>query len=238
MYYIPDPVFFILVDDCLNSSDTFVYIFLSLLDGHFLSNFIFKNRNASSPMSNETLAMSYTAAVGSALTVAFGLATFIQKRYPAAQAKAFMKWVAFPSAITASSLNCYIVRSPEIGSGVPLLDQHGRPVSDTETSQEAAKRGVHSTTLTRAILQAPVYFLPPLLMMPLQKTLLKNHPALGVPVTTYLLLTSFGIGLPCTIALFPQIAEIDASEVEAKFQHLRDPETDAPYKVYYYNKGL
>jgi hypothetical protein len=75
-------------------------------------------------------------------------------------------------------------------------------------------------------------------MIPLQKTLLKNRPALVVPVTAYLLLTSFGLGLPFTTALFPQIAEIDASEVEAKFQHLRDPETDAPYKVYYYNKGL
>jgi hypothetical protein len=189
-------------------------------------------------MTTETLALSYTAAVGSALAVAFGLATIIQKRYPAEQAQNMMKWIAFPSGVAASSLNCYIVRSPEIDSGVPLLDQHGQAVSDTATSQEAAKRAVHSTTLTRAILQIPVYFIPPLLLVPLQKTLLVKYPQLSLPVTTYLLLTSFGLGLPCTIAMFPQIAEIDASEVEAKFQHLRDPETDAPYKVYYYNKGL
>lgn len=37
------------------------------------------NRNASSEMSNETLMKSYGTAVFSALTVAFGLATFIQK---------------------------------------------------------------------------------------------------------------------------------------------------------------
>ena len=37
------------------------------------------NRNASSEMSNETLIKSYSAAVASALTVAFGLATFIQR---------------------------------------------------------------------------------------------------------------------------------------------------------------
>jgi hypothetical protein len=214
------------------------YLHLILTSSFSFFIFVSKNRNASAPMTSETLAMSYTAAVGSALAVAFGLATVIQKRYPGPQGKSLMKWVAFPSAITASSLNCYIVRSPEIDSGVPLLDQHGSPVSETETSQEAAKRGVHSTTLTRAILQAPVYFVPPLLMIPLQKTLLKNRPALVVPITAYLLLTSFGLGLPFTTALFPQIAEIDASEVEAKFQHLRDPETDAPYKVYYYNKGL
>jgi hypothetical protein len=37
------------------------------------------NRNAASEMSNETLMKSYATAVTSALTVAFGLATFIQK---------------------------------------------------------------------------------------------------------------------------------------------------------------
>ena len=37
------------------------------------------NRNASSPMTNETLLKSYGAAVGSALLVAFGLATGIQR---------------------------------------------------------------------------------------------------------------------------------------------------------------
>lgn len=37
------------------------------------------NRNASSEMDNATLLKSYSAAVASALTVAFGLATFIQK---------------------------------------------------------------------------------------------------------------------------------------------------------------
>ena len=70
------------------------------------------NRNASSPMTNETLAISYGAAVGSALTVAFGLAKLIQRRYDPATAKSLLRWVAFPSAVVASSLNCYIVRSP------------------------------------------------------------------------------------------------------------------------------
>lgn len=74
------------------------------------------NRNASSPMTNETLAKSYAIAVGSALAVAFGLATAIQKRFEPAKAKQLLRWVAFPSAVVASSLNCYIVRSPEIES--------------------------------------------------------------------------------------------------------------------------
>lgn len=196
------------------------------------------NRNAASPMTNQTLMKSYSAAVGSALAVAFGLATFIQKRYSPTKAKELMKFVAFPSAIVASSLNCYIVRSPEIESGIPLLDDEGKNVLDGETSAVAAKYGVYSTTLSRALLQAPVYFLPPLLLGgPLQK-FVKQRPAIRVPLTTFLLLTAFGIGLPATVAIFPQIVSIAPADVESKYQHLKDPKTRQLYTVYYYNKGL
>lgn len=189
-------------------------------------------------MSNETLLQSYSVAVGSALVVAFGLATFIQKRYSPEKAKSLMKFVAFPSAIVASSLNCYIVRSPEIETGIPLSDVDGTDVLEGETSTAAAKRGVYSTTMSRALLQAPVYFLPPLLLGgPLQKIVARN-PAVRVPLTTFLILTSFGIGLPATVAIFPQIVSITPEEVESKFQDLRDPKTQKPYTIYYFNKGL
>jgi len=197
------------------------------------------NRNACAPMTNETLLKSYGAAVGSALVVAFGLATGIQRRFDAQKAKSLMRWVAFPSAVVASSLNCYIVRSPEIESGIPLMDAEGKNVLLGETSQVAATRGVNSTTLSRALLQAPVYFLPPLLVAsgPLKQVLTK-HPTLTVPLTTFCLLACFGIGLPASTAVFPQIAEIDPNDVEDKFQHLRHDTTQQPHKVFYYNKGL
>ena len=94
----------------------------------------YQNRNASSPMTNETLLKSYSAAVGSAIVVAFGLSTFVQKRFPAEKAKQMMKFVAFPSAVVASSLNCYVVRSPEIATGVPLMDANGKTVLEEERS--------------------------------------------------------------------------------------------------------
>lgn len=199
----------------------------------------FFNRNASSPMSNETLATSYGVAVGSALSIAFGLSTLVNKRYPKHQAKALMKWIAFPSAVVASSLNCYIVRSPEIETGVPLLDEDGQEVSQNgERSQVAARAGVHSTTLSRALLQAPVYFLPPFLLgLGPFKTLLQKNPRMSVPLTTFLLLNCFGVGLPATVALFPQISSIPASSVENQFRSLRDKD-GKPYEVFYYNKGL
>lgn len=207
-------------------------------------------------MSNETLALSYSAAVGSALMVAFGLATAIQKRFPKPQAQQLMKFVAFPSAVVASSLNCYIVRSPEIDSGIPLLDERYNPilVATTTTndkdgttstsmgpaiSKVAARQGVHSTTLSRALLQAPVYFLPPLLLAvgPLNR-LVSQNPTYRIPLTTALLLFSFGVGLPATTALMPQMASIPAQDVEQQFHHLINRSTQQPYPIYYYNKGL
>lgn len=198
------------------------------------------NRNAASEMTNETLIKSYAAAVGSALTVAFGLATFIQRRYPPAQAKNLLRWVAFPSSVAASSLNCYIVRSPEIDTGIPLVNGDGDDVLPNETSKIAAERGVNSTTFSRALLQAPVYFLPPLLMgaiPPLKNALLRN-PMMRVPMTTYLLLVCFGIGLPASVAVFPQMGEIKVDEAEEKYHNLQDEKSGKPYKVLYYNKGL
>jgi len=199
------------------------------------------NRNAASEMTNATLATSYAAAVGSSLTVAFGLATFVQRRYSPARAKHLMRWIAFPSSVVASSLNCYIVRSPEIDTGIPLADGDGEEVLPGETSQIAARRGVESTTLSRALLQAPVYFLPPLLMgavPPLRNALLR-HPLMTVPTTTYLLLVGFGIGLPASVAVFPQTGEIRVEEAEEKYRQLKDEKNGGkPYEVLYYNKGL
>jgi O-antigen/teichoic acid export membrane protein len=198
------------------------------------------NRNASSPMTNETLAKSYAAAVGSALTVAFGLATFIQKRFEPQQAKNLLRWVAFPSSVVASSLNCYIVRSPEISSGISLVDENGVDVLPGETSKIAAERGVNLTTMSRAVLQAPVFFLPPLLMssVPLFANAVAKNPMLRVPMSTYLLLVCFGIGLPASVAIFPQMGEIRVEEAEEKYHNLRNEKTGKGYEVLFYNKGL
>jgi sideroflexin-5 len=213
------------------------------------------NRNAGAgAMTTATMAQSYAIAVVSALTVAFGLATFIQRRYPPAKAQSLLRYVAFPSAVVASSLNCYIVRSPEITTGIPLLNAAGENVlahvgcdnddddedNEVTTSRIAAAAGVYTTTASRALLQAPVYFLPPVLLatVPALQRLLAAQPRLTVPLTTYLLLVSFGMGLPATVALFPQMSTIEAHQVEERFQHLRDPTTNQPYKVFYYNKGL
>jgi len=204
------------------------------------------NRNASSPMTNDTLAKSYAGAVGAALTVAFGLATFVKRRYDPARAAQLLKFVAFPSSVLASSLNCYIVRAPEIETGVDLLDEDHNTISMPlgEKSQLAAAKGVYETVASRAILQIPVYFVPPALMVvvPVLKNVVAHNPSVAVPLTTYLLLLSFGLGLPGAIAVFPQFGTIDATELEDPFQRVtmidRDTGVTELRRCFKYNKGL
>lgn len=154
-------------------------------------------------------------------------------------AKQLLKFVAFPSSLLASCLNCFIVRYPEIGAGVPLLDPHDlTPVfSSDQTSVEAARKGVYETVASRAILQVPVYFIPPFLTSTLFRSTLASNPTLTVPLTTFLLLVSFGFGLPFAIAVFPQYGTIDRSQVESNFQQATD-KSGQPIEVFKYNKGL
>ena len=128
-----------------------------------------------------------------------------------------------------------------IDSGVPLVNDRGVDVLPGETSRVAAERGVNSTTLSRAMLQAPVYFLPPARMgaVPAIRNAVAASPGLRVPVTTYLLLVCFGIGLPASVAVFPQMGEIRVDEAEEKYHGLKDEKNGGkPYDVLYYNKGL
>jgi hypothetical protein len=139
----------------------------------------------------------------------------------------------------ASCLNCYIVRSPEIDTGVPLLHpQDLTPVFPPgETSCAAAKKGVYETVASRAILQVPVYLVPPVLTATVFSSFLAANPLLTVPLTTYLLLVSFGFGLPFAIAVFPQFGDIGAANVEDRFKGMKDV-SGKTMDTFKYNKGL
>mmetsp|Transcript_7362 Transcript_7362/g.10802 ORF Transcript_7362/g.10802 Transcript_7362/m.10802 type:complete len:152 (-) Transcript_7362:1825-2280(-) len=135
----------------------------------------------------------------------------------------------------------YCPGSPEMESGIPLLNNQGDPIRASGRqlySQQAAKVGVLTTTASRAILQTPVYLVPPLLLetiTPLHTYMVEHS---SIPLTTFLLLTSFGFGLPAAVAIFPQRGRISSQDVEPKFRSLIDPATNQPYKEFYYNKGL
>merc|ERR1712187_424117 len=105
-------------------------------------------------------------------------------------------------------------------------------------SQEAARRGVYATTASRALLQAPVFIIPPLLLsyVPFFKKIVNRQPTMAIPLMTYMVILAFGLGLPAAVAIFPHICEIRVEEVEMSFRELRND--GVPYKRFYFNKGL
>ena len=217
------------------------------------------------------LIQSYAAAVGIALLIAFGLDSLVHHYFEGEKAAILARYISFPSAMIASSWNCYIMRCSELETGVPLLDEHGQnivvglpavaavaklpapaPVDDdtgddkettatttiteaiSSSSQIAARYAVYATTASRALLQVPTFCIPPLLLdsswLPF-KAYVQTHPSAEVPITTFLLLLSFGIGLPIVIGLVPQRSTIKATDVESKFANLG-------YDYFYFDKGL
>jgi hypothetical protein len=196
------------------------------------------NRNASSTMSNETLAISYASAVSAALLVAFGVSSFIRRRYDTATAARLLKFVALPSSIVASSSNAYIMRRPEIASGIAVVDANGSEVLAGARSSAAASKAVRETVLSRVFLQVPTFFIPPMFMSlgPLSRAAAAS-PAADLSLNTFLTILGFGLGLPAAVGAFPQRGEIAVSDLE-QGSELRLQCEKKGLQTVYYNKGL
>jgi tricarboxylate carrier len=189
------------------------------------------NRNASSPMSTELMVGSYMGAVTSALGVVYVANMIIQKL----AMPSLMKFVAFPASMVASSGNCFIVRRPELGTGIPVMDADGNRVGGEGLSKAAANIAVFQTVQSRMVLQCPTYLVPAVLMsLPGLNAL---SPMATLCASTYAVIVSFGCGLPATLSIWPAIGTIEAKDCEPEFQNLVGAD-GKPLTTLYFNKGL
>ena len=185
------------------------------------------NRNASSHVTNETLIMSYAGAVTSAICIAYGLSSAVKATMSPDRAIKVLRLVAMPTSMIASSVNCYIVRRPELETGIMVYDEQGKELG---LSKAAAKKSMSEVIFSRMVLPIPVFGVPPLLMsVPIISRFLLRNPRMTLPVSASFLMLGFGFGLPASIAAFPQKGSISASLIE--------PELKAHGTVTY-NKGL
>ena len=216
------------------SQSTFALLLWSWLNQSQNALVNYYNRSVSSKTSsNEAIIKSYAVAVGTVLAITFRLEVFIRSHFAGEEAAELMRFISFPSAVIASSLNCFIARRPEIDSGVALLNDQLEDVLPGETSLVAAAHSVYSTSASRAILQLPTFVIPPLILdtvAPL-KDYMSLNPSSDVPITTFLLLITFSVGLPCVVGILPQMSKISVEDAESKYN-------DLGYKEFYYDKGL
>ena len=186
------------------------------------------NRNATSAASNSVLFASYAGAVTSAISIAYGLSRGVKRFASPERAATLLKFVAMPTSMVASSVNCLIMRWPETQSGILVYE----PASGKEVglSKVAAQKAIQETVVSRILLQLPVFLFPPLMsMLPPISSFLKRNPRWGTPVMTGFLFLGFGLGLPASIAAFPQEGRVRESELEPELRGRGDLK---------YNKGL
>ena len=196
------------------------------------------NRNATSPTSDATLAVSYTAAVAAALSVAFGLSQFVQRRFSPERARTLMQFIAFPASMVASSANCYIMRRPEIAPGITLFNEQGDVIAEGAKSSVAAAKAVKETAISRAFLGIPCFLIPAATMsLPPIARFCAASPAAGLGLYTFVSILFFGFGLPATVAIFPQTGSVGVGELEPHIQRALES-AGKKVEVAYYNKGL
>ena len=185
------------------------------------------NRNATSRISDATMLASYGGAVSSAMAIGYGLSRFVKSYFPPEKAVNVLKFIAMPTSVVASSVNCLIMRWPEMSTGIKVFNKSGEEVG---VSQIAAKKAIQETVYSRMLLQVPVFVFPPVMtFLPPIAKLLRKNPRLTTPITTAFLFIGFGIGLPASIAAFPQDGVLRESAAET---HLRG------HGDLVYNKGL
>jgi tricarboxylate carrier len=175
------------------------------------------NRNATSTVTDTVLAASYTGAVTSAMTIGYGLSQLVKRSFTPERATSFLKFIALPTSMVASSVNCLIMRWPETSTGITVYsDDTGEEIGK---STVAAKKAIKETVFSRMLLQLPVFVFPPMMtFLPPIASIMRKNPRLTTPITSVFLFIGFGLGLPASIAAFPQEGYLEESEVEPQLR--------------------
>jgi len=227
-----------------------------------------EEESTSTSSSSSTMVQGYVGAVTGACGVSLGLKTFIDTNtsfnWSVAKKIKLQRYVALPAIAIGSAINVILMRRNELTTGITIYyEQTNNNNNDDDqveivtvgSSQVAATKALQEMTISRMLLAVPVFLLPPLGVSFIDtivsqhsmtvKRLMQKKKTLLV-LNTFFVLLGFSIGLPATIALFPQIGSIPVNEVEEQFQHIQDHnnnnnKTDdgrRSIQVFKYNKGL
>jgi hypothetical protein len=204
----------------------------------------YANRNASNDVPDETLALSFFAAVSASLAVGVGAARWADARAAAAAAGARGRgWlqsaaaarhlrvaVPFLAAAAAKPLQIGLLRADELAAGVVVRDEDGAPRG---RSVRAGRFALATTVATRVLYLAPMLFLP------------HAHAAAcaalprAPPLLLYVALAaaSSAAFTPLALALFSQQARLPADALEPQFRALARAQ-GGPVRILEFNKGL
>ncbi|CCE89996.1 Fsf1p TDEL_0A06640 [Torulaspora delbrueckii] len=195
------------------------------------------NANKSHPMSTKQLITNYAVAVSASCGVAVGLNKLVPRlKNLKPHTKLILgRLVPFAAVVSAGIVNVFLMRGNEITKGISVFDSNGEEVGK---SKKAAVIAVGETALSRVINATPVMVIPPLLLVRLQRSLLKGK-SLGVQTAASLgviACTAFA-ALPFALALFPQRQAIHLNKLESELKDKKDRD-GKPIELVYFNRGM
>ncbi|QPG73139.1 Putative alpha-isopropylmalate carrier [Brettanomyces nanus] len=195
------------------------------------------NGNKSHPLTTKQLVSSYFLAVGSSCGVALGLNSVIPKlKNVDVHTRLILgRLVPFAAVVAAGIVNVFLMRGEEIRQGISVFDNDG---NDIGSSKKAAFQAVGETAASRVINATPIMVIPPLILLRLQKGLLRGR-GLGIQTVTnigLIAVTSFAV-LPFALAIFPQRRIVNPDRLEDKFHNLKDKNGKVISAVQF-NRGL
>uniref|UniRef100_A0A8D1KL78 Sideroflexin 5 n=2 Tax=Sus scrofa TaxID=9823 RepID=A0A8D1KL78_PIG len=189
----------------------------------------YANRNATKPSPVSKFIQGYLGAVISAVSIAVTSGLHGVGGGPSSPPHTRSPLLSLSPA-SANICNVVLMRYGELEQGIDVLDGDGNLVG---SSRIAARHALLETALTRVVLPMPILVLPPIVMSMLEKTaLLQARPRLLLPVQSLVCLAAFGLALPLAISLFPQMSEIETTQLEPEIAQATSSRTVV------YNKGL
>lgn len=195
------------------------------------------NANKSHPMTTKQLITNYFLAVGASCSVALGLNSVVPrlKNISPGTRTLLSRLVPFAAVVSAGIVNVFLMRSEEIKKGISVFDENNNVVGQSKT---AAWQAVGETAASRVINATPIMVVPPLILLQLQKSVLKNKSIAAVTGANLglIYLTSI-VALPFALAVFPQKTVVDAKSLGPDFADLKDKD-GKPIEKVWFNRGI
>lgn len=222
-------------------------IFWQWFNQSFNAGLNYGNRNASSPYTTTDLMQGYTAAVGSSVSMALILRKLFSgmaSRVTGAKLILINSVVSSLAGGTASFLNTFFMRRVEMKGGIEIFEDEGltkkiKLSSEVDESvfksTECARKAIFETAYSRVFLSISCLMSPALLFYAVEKAgRTPKTPATRIPYEIAVFMLALMVGLPASIALFPQTGALKRTELEKDLQN-KLPER---IQTVYYNKGM
>jgi len=188
----------------LSAPTPFNTFFFQWLNQTYNAGLNYGNRNASSTQTSAQMFTSYAIAVTSAIGMAAGLkrglAPLMRGREGTMFGSILNSIVNFGAVATTSAMNCVMMRSGELTSGIDVKDASGETIG---LSQTAAYYGIQKTAISRAVYNFPIFFIPPVLVAMQAKAGMHTRPGVKLALEVSNVAFALLVSMPLGCALFP-----------------------------------